>query len=439
MVLTRRIIINLVVFAVLFAVLCAWALTNVLGAQPFSPPYPLHAEFTDASGLRPGFEVGYLGTHIGRVGAVQLGAGAVHVTFDVDRGREVPVGSTAVVQRKSAVGEPFLNILPPPGAADRGPFMRPGDTIPLGSTRPALSYSDLLNAFQRMLGAVPPQDLHTVVHELSIALNGQGPAIRTIITESDELFRTAAAHTATFDASIAELSRLAHLMADHRQAIGTGLDDGATFVDTLTHARGSIDALLQNGPTVTDQVASLLAGSIGSLDCTMGSLGAVFTDLGTPSMADAMRRTMDITPTAAQVLRTVTDTDPSGLWLRTMSTLNLGTPPVPAYPQRRAIPGAPTVPPCRSSLEPVAATAGTASVAPVGSGGQAAGLRPGAGGALGPGGSGGPGANRHPGGGHGWLPFLLAVLALLAAGAAAAKARQRHRAATTAPIPEEGP
>ena len=110
---SRRVVINLVAFALLFAVLAVWAVTNVVQLDQIERPYTIVAEFESSPGLQPNVEATYLGVSIGSVEAVDLAEGHVRVAIDVDRGVEIPEGVSAAVRRKSAVGEPYVALDPP--------------------------------------------------------------------------------------------------------------------------------------------------------------------------------------------------------------------------------------------------------------------------------------------------------------------------------------
>ena len=73
--LPRRIYLNLAAFAVLFALLSAWAVQNVLRPDLLRETYRVDADFADATGLRTGVEVTLRGVRVGRVASVTLRAG----------------------------------------------------------------------------------------------------------------------------------------------------------------------------------------------------------------------------------------------------------------------------------------------------------------------------------------------------------------------------
>ncbi len=111
----RRIWVNLAAFLLLFAVLCNWAVRNVLSLDAIENSVPDHGhvrELAWAAGQRRGD----LPRRVGRGRSTRLHlseADGVVVELDIDRGTRLPVGLTAAVRRKSAVGEPYVALEAP--------------------------------------------------------------------------------------------------------------------------------------------------------------------------------------------------------------------------------------------------------------------------------------------------------------------------------------
>src|SRR5581483_6190557 len=112
--LPRRIYLNLAAFALLFVVLAAWAAINVIRPDILRDTYRVQARFAEATGLRPGVEVTFRGVRVGDVAGVDL---------EIDSRHQLPLDATAAVRRRSAVGEPYVAIDPPPEWERGGPTM----------------------------------------------------------------------------------------------------------------------------------------------------------------------------------------------------------------------------------------------------------------------------------------------------------------------------
>ena len=113
---SRRVLINLAVFGLLGLSLAYWTVTNVISFDFIDRPYTVTAHFDTSPGLSPHFEVTYLGQRIGAIKSVKLEGDRVKVTMGIDRDITVPRDVDAAVRRKSAVGEPYVDLYPTPGS-----------------------------------------------------------------------------------------------------------------------------------------------------------------------------------------------------------------------------------------------------------------------------------------------------------------------------------
>ncbi len=278
---TRRIVINLTVFAVLTAVMVAWALTNVVTIGWFQQTYQVTAEFASSPGLHRGFEVDYLGVPVGKIDSVRLASDKVVVRLDLDSGRRLPAGLTAAAARKSAVGEPYVALSPRPGAAG-GPSLRGGAVIPVQDTSVPPAYSDLFGAVNRSLTGINPQDAGTLVHELYEGWNGRGDSLRAIIQSSDQITQTYASNSDLINGLTDSLTTITHVLAQNRGALGQGIDNLAALLSSMRQVRTQIAELRDRGPGLLDQVNSLLDTSRPDLRCTIDSLATTLPGLATP-------------------------------------------------------------------------------------------------------------------------------------------------------------
>ena len=144
---SRRVFINLIFFNVVFGVMILWAVNNIVTLDRIERPYTITGDFIQAAGVKANAEVTYLGVHYGRVSGVERRPGGVSVTMKIDRDKDIPAGSIARVFRKSAIGEPYIDFIPPETYED-GDDQRiePGENIPKDRTTVPLEFSELLRS-----------------------------------------------------------------------------------------------------------------------------------------------------------------------------------------------------------------------------------------------------------------------------------------------------
>ena len=123
--LTRTVRTRLVVFAVIsIAILTITSLFYIRLPQLLGfEQYDVTADFADATGLYENAIVTYRGAQVGRVDAVNLKANGVQVVLQMDDGTHVPADSTATVHSTSAIGEQYIDLVPP-GHGGRQPARR---------------------------------------------------------------------------------------------------------------------------------------------------------------------------------------------------------------------------------------------------------------------------------------------------------------------------
>ncbi|HYF47521.1 MAG TPA: MlaD family protein [Acidimicrobiales bacterium] len=363
-----RILVNLAFFGVLTVALGIWAISDVLQIDLQDPPYEITADFVDSPGLQTGYDVGYLGTPIGRIDDIELQEGRVRVTMAIEDGRRIPEDSEFAVRRKSAVGEPYVDIIPPEGAEVDGPAMEEGDHVPVERTLTPLSYSELFAALNDLVGSVPEDDLATLMDEMATALDGRAGSLRDLITGSDDSLETFAENADLLESSTASLSRLARVFADHRTAMAEGLRNSEVVTSTLAEARADLERVMVDGSSLATRTADLLDRSGDDLSCTLGGLSSLAAGLNTAEVRAALADMFRTAPDAAFVFRDIIAWEADGPYVRAIPPLNVGASaePVPVFDEPRPLPDVAAVPAC----EPVGSGTAPGGAGTAGAGGS---------------------------------------------------------------------
>src|SRR3546814_14081255 len=113
-----------------------WAVNNIVTLDAIEDPYEITGDFIQTAGVGPNAEVTYIGVNYGRVGAVERTAEGVSITMKIDTGKLLPAGSVARGFRKSAIGEPYINFVPPYDHEKEHPAHHHADTAPTTHTTP---------------------------------------------------------------------------------------------------------------------------------------------------------------------------------------------------------------------------------------------------------------------------------------------------------------
>ena len=290
----RRIYLNIAAFGLITALLIAWSAVNFLHLDVIERPYLVTAEFAESPGLRSGYEVTYLGHAVGHISGVRLVPGMSEVRLAIDRGVELPADVVAAARRRSAIGEPYVDLAPTPGTdPDVGPRLADGDRIVLSKTSSPLKYGDLFRSLDTLAKTIDPSSLSTVVKELAAALDGRGDDIRRIVQGSQDLTRTLSDNGDEIERLIDGVTEITDVLASHRDSLGSGIDHLAGLTQALEQARPSFDALVDEGPSSIAVMNAIIDASDSAIICTIdgtAELEAVLDAQALRSLTELLQR-----------------------------------------------------------------------------------------------------------------------------------------------------
>lgn len=355
---SRRVLLNLITFLVASALMVGWAVSNVVSVDQLEKPYPLSVELANSFGVGANAEVTYLGVSYGSVDGVDRVPGGVVLRLKIERGKDIPAGSTAHVLRKSVIGEPYIDFSPPPGYTGRSAAYQPGAVVPKERTTIPLEFSELLRSADALLASVPPEDVATLLQEGSIALQGRTESLRALADAGDRLSATLSARTEAIDRLATNGTRLTDVVADHRHSLGKSLSDLRQLAETLKDARGDTSVLLDQGSQLVTQVADIVAKHKGNLDCDLKTLELVTDLANTDRRVKGLGTLLDLGPQAFNQVWDATDVEPDGnRWIRVGSVFPEEKPT--QYTPPKDLPAVPAVGPCVSALQARSVTGGT--------------------------------------------------------------------------------
>ena len=348
---SKRTLINLIYFNGVFALMLFWAFNNIVSWDRIEKPYTITGDFEQAAGVRANAEVTYLGVHYGRVSGVERAGDGVHMTMKIDEGKEIPAGAIARVFRKSAIGEPYIDFVPPESYTRASDLMiEPGDNVPQSRTTVPLEFSELLRSASALISSIEPEAAGGLLHELSLALDGRSESLRTLTTSFDEITASFVTRTDQLDRLAGNSTRLTKVFADHRLSLSRSLENLRTVSQTLRDANGDTQVLLDVGPDFLGTTADLVADQKRNLDCLLNDLGTVITRLGQDGPINDLAGTIRNGPTGFGYVARSVDQEADGPWIRVNLLAPVDAPPPPTYNPPKSLPIVPTVSPCVSNL-----------------------------------------------------------------------------------------
>ena len=230
-----------------------------LGRDLLGGDYTVSADFPDSGGIFSNAEVTYRGVQVGRVGELHLLPDGVRVDLRIDRDAPpIPADAGAVVTDRSAVGEQYVDLRPGRGG---GPYLRPGQVIPMERDRVPVATQTLLLNLDRLVNSVDRRSLSTVIDELGTAFAGTGPELGDLLNQGNTLLDSA---RDALPETLA-LIRDARTVLDTQVATGSAVRDFAHGLALLTAQLRASDpdlrALLAEGPPAVTEMTTLLSGN----------------------------------------------------------------------------------------------------------------------------------------------------------------------------------
>ena len=263
--------------------------------------FVVRATFDDVGDLQARHSVQMADVRIGEIRSVKLTKDfRADVTMTINRGRNVPKDSIALLRTTSLLGEKFIELRPngDPGA---GPYLEDGDRLAKTDEAPELEF--VAQEAIGVLGSVVASDVAGLIESGAAAFGGRGDDLNALITDLADISRTLAsrtdeiqriidgldATTVTLAASSGDIADLltnlattTQVLADNRQRALTALDQLSRLArvqnDLLVKYRTDIDRQIQQ----VDEVLAVAAGQTAELSLLIGWLEQFV--VGTPKV-----------------------------------------------------------------------------------------------------------------------------------------------------------
>ncbi len=239
---------KLVAFGVVMAVFTAF-LFFIFGQYRTGATNGYSAVFIDASRLKSGQTVRIAGIRVGTVTGVSLRAdNKVVVSFDADRSIALTAGTRAMVRYLNLTGDRYLELADGPGSTKTLP---PGSQIPVDHTAGALDLDLLLGGLKPVIQSLNPQDLNALSQSLVQIFQGQGPTLKSLLS-----------NTSSFSNALADNSQAVQDLIDNlNTVVDTLAKNGHQFSDTVDRLERLITGLSRDRDPIGDAIVALDNGT----------------------------------------------------------------------------------------------------------------------------------------------------------------------------------
>ncbi len=144
--------------------------------------YNITANFVAGGGLYENANVTYRGVTVGRVESVGLSKDGVVAHMRLNSDTPVPQNVTATVKSVSAVGEQYVDLVPPADASND--MLRDGSDIGTDRTAIGQDISGLLTKADELVSSIGDSRIQDLLRETFKAFNGSGPELSRLIQSS---------------------------------------------------------------------------------------------------------------------------------------------------------------------------------------------------------------------------------------------------------------
>ena len=238
--------------------------------------YGVSADFVAGGGLYKNANVTYRGVEVGRVESVGLNPNGVTAEMRLNSGTPIPSNVTATVKSVSAIGEQYIDLVPPDNPSPGK--LRNGFRIERQNTRIGQDVADLLKKAETLVNSLGDTKLRELLHETFAATNGSGPELARLIESARLLVDEANANYPQVSQLIDQVDPFLQAQIRAGGDIKSLADGLARFTAELRQADPQLRDTLATAPGAIDEANTAFSGirpSFPALAASLANLGRV--------------------------------------------------------------------------------------------------------------------------------------------------------------------
>lgn len=243
----------------IFAVACLlgiFALLAIFAQLRFEKENVYQAQFTNITGLKNGDFVRIAGVEVGKVKKITLLPDTtLSVEFGTDQSVVLTEGSRVAIRYDNLIGDRYLGLEEGVGGTNT---LRPGATIPLDRTEPALDLDALIGGFRPLFRALDPEQVNALSGQLIAAFEGQGATINSFLAQTASVTTTLADRDQLIGQVINNLNTVLGSLGDESEQFGKAVTSLSDLVDGLAARKTDISTGLAYVNEASGTVADLL-------------------------------------------------------------------------------------------------------------------------------------------------------------------------------------
>lgn len=220
--------------------------------------YHVNANFLTGGGIYSNANVTYRGVTVGRVDSVGLAPDGVVARMQLNSSTAIPDNVTATVKSVSAVGEQYIDLIPPESpSTDK---LRNGATIDQQNTRVGQDIAGMLHEADTLVSSIGNSRLQDLLRETFKAFNGSGPELARLIESSRLLIDEANASSGETTQLIDQAGPFLEAQMRSGDSIRSLADGLARFTGEVNKADPQLRATLKTVPGATEAANTAFSG-----------------------------------------------------------------------------------------------------------------------------------------------------------------------------------
>jgi phospholipid/cholesterol/gamma-HCH transport system substrate-binding protein len=229
------------------------------------------AEFTDALNVVPRTAVMVDDVPVGQVSQIDRVGWHAKITMQVRKDLDLPENTVAEIRQTSLLGEKYVALLEPPGAAPTGRLSE-GDNIPLSATSRNPEVEEVLGALSFVLSGGGIGQLKTISTELNKMMNGRTDEMRDLLGRINTLVSTLDDQKGDIIAAMEGINRLTATLNKERRTIGAAIDAIGPAVKVLNEQHEALVTMLRELDELGQVGTRVIKGSRDNLVATLRHL-----------------------------------------------------------------------------------------------------------------------------------------------------------------------
>ncbi|MGH7686449.1 MAG: MlaD family protein [Candidatus Dormibacteria bacterium] len=273
---------------------------------PWSHPYAITAQFSDAADILNNNEVFMNGTKIGHVGNVSVTSGLASVQLVIDDGQALPLhtDASAEVRKKNLLGETYVDLQRGSAAAD----MQTGGTITVSHTVPITEIDQVLAIFD----PETVQRVQLLINALGDATTNNGKNLNAEATSTDQLLTQLNGPATELSVRqqqvndiVLELQRLYGMLAQQREQVKEEFTTWNSVMAQLANQEAGIAGTVQQGDVLLQNLDSLVTSTSPSGQSRAADINTLLQDLGNTGSDGAVTNVRAFLGTANSILAAI--------------------------------------------------------------------------------------------------------------------------------------